>query len=203
MKILAIDGHPAEGGFAGAMLKRYGDAAAQGGADVTRIALRDVAFDPILHHGYHQRQDWEPDLRAVVEALVACDHFVIGFPMWWGSQPALVKGFFDRVLLPSVAFKYRENGQSWDRLLAGRSADAIITADTPRLFLDLMYGAPIVKQTRRQVFDFCGFKPVRIRYVAPIRKQKPEQFNTWLGQAARMGATIKPSSKPKTMPDLS
>lgn len=183
MKIVALDGHPGHNAFSSSLLNSYCDGITRSDAELIRFNLRDMDFDPVLHEGYNERQDWEPDLEAAINAILECDHFVLSFPMWWGSQPAILKGFFDRAFLPGVAFKYQENSPLWDRLMAGKSADVIITADTPKPFLHLMYGAPILKQIRKQVLDFSGFKPVRVRYFAPIRKQTDKKLTQWLGAA--------------------
>ncbi len=190
MKITAIDGHPGTDRFVTALMERYLNAASEAGAEVTRYTLRDMKFDPILHEGYKARQDWEPELAAAAKSIQEADHLLLGFPMWWGSQPALLKGFFDRVFLPGYAFKYHENDPMWDRLLKGRSADVFITSDTPEIYLRLFYGAPIFRQMKGQVLGFSGFKPIRQYYFAPIRKQKPQNFERWLNKAERLGRKI-------------
>jgi NAD(P)H dehydrogenase (quinone) len=188
MHVLALDGHPAVGSYCSELLSRYCAGAERAGARVTRFALRDVAFDPILHEGYRRRQVWEPELRLVAEALQDCHHFVVAFPLWWGGQPALLKGFFDRVLLPGVAFAYHEDNPFWDRLLSGRSAEVLISGDTPKLYLRVMYGAPVLRQMSGQVLGFCGFRPVRQHYFAPIRNQREAKLLRWLERAERLGA---------------
>lgn len=193
MKVFAVDGHPHTEGLAQSLLGAY--LGALSGAEVTRIALRDLAFDPILHGGYKVHQPLEPDLERAAEALKAADHFVIAFPMWWGGQPALVKGFFDRLLLPGFAFKYRPNSSLWDGLLAGKSADALITGDTPRVFLRFAYGDPIVRQMRSQVLGFCGFRPVRVAYFAPVRRQGERRLAGYVKKATRLGASV-PGRRP-------
>ena len=50
----------------------------------------------------------------------------------WGTMPALLKGFLDRVLLPGFAFRHAENARGYEGLLGGRSAHLITTMDTPR-----------------------------------------------------------------------
>ena len=191
MKLLALDGHPGQNGTSTKLLARYCDGARNAGWQIERIALRDMTFDPILHEGYRERQDWEPDIESAMEAIQSCNHLVLAFPMWWGSQPALLKGFFDRAFLPGVAFKYHENDPFWDRLLAGRSADVIITADTPRLFLRWSYGEPIIRQIKRQVLRFCGFKPVRVYYFAPVRKQNEHTLEKWNQKVDQIGSSLK------------
>lgn len=91
MRVLVIDGHPDEGRLLTALLDRYA-AALPAEAEVERIAVRDLAFEPNLRRGYAAVQEWEPDLIKFAQALDAADHVVIGFPMWWGAEPAAGKG---------------------------------------------------------------------------------------------------------------
>ena len=190
MKITAIDGHPGTDRLVTALMDRYLTAAVKAGAEVTKLNLRDMEFDPILHDGYKKRQDWEPDIVKAAQSIQDCDHLLLGFPLWWGAQPALLKGFFDRVFLPGYAFKYHKNDPMWDRLLKGRSADVFITGDTPEFFLRLSYGAPIFRQMKGQILGFSGFKPVKQYYFAPIRKKQPQDFEKWLKKAEALGAKI-------------
>lgn len=190
MKITAIDGHPGTDRLVTALMDRYLNAAADAGAEIERFTLRDMKFDPILHEGYKKRQDWEPDLEKAAKSIQDSDHLLLGFPLWWGGQPALLKGFLDRVFLPGYAFKYHKDDPMWDRLLEGRSANVLITADTPELFLRLSYGAPVLKQTKGQILGFSGFKPVKQYYFAPIRKKRPENFEKWFRVAELRGRKI-------------
>lgn len=136
----------------------------------TRIAVRDLAFDPNLRAGYSADQPWEPDLQDLAAALDACDHLVVAFPLWWGAEPAQLKGLLDRLLLPGWAFRYHKGDPMWDRLLAGRSADLIVTMDTPPWYLRLAYGDAVIKRWSRQVLGFVGFKPVRVFRFGPTRR---------------------------------
>lgn len=194
MRILLIDGHPDTGRLSAHLLNHYA-ANCPEGATIDRIAIRDIAFDPILKKGYAVRQNWEPALVEVARLIDACDHVVFAFPMWWGAEPALLKGFLDRILVPHFAFRYRDKGALWDRLLGGRSADALITMDTPSLFMRFAYHNSIVHRWKGQVFDFCGFKPCRVEIFTPVRKGKAEvQMPKWLGRVAKLARSI-PSAR--------
>lgn len=103
------------------------------------LALRDLRFDPILHLGYHGQQPLEPDLHEAQEAIAAARRPVVVTPIWWGSMPALLKGFFDRVLERGWAFRYLPNGMP-EGLLAGRSARVIMTTDSPGYYLRFVQG---------------------------------------------------------------
>lgn len=43
-------------------------------------------------------------VQEAVEDLRWCDSLVLVYPTWWSGMPAVLKGFFDRVFLPNVAF---------------------------------------------------------------------------------------------------
>lgn len=106
LRVLILDGHPDEQRLVSSLLDHYA-ASLEPDATVQRIAVRDLAFDPNLRRGYGTDQAWEPDLEQVGAALDACDHLVVGFPLWWGGEPMLLKGLLDRILLPGFAFRYR------------------------------------------------------------------------------------------------
>lgn len=108
MKVLLIDAHPDTGRYSSHLLAVYASALPQD-CSATIVALRDLTFNPNLAHGYRKRTEWEPDLHRLAEALDACDHLVIAFPMWWGAEPATLKGLLDRLFLPGFTFAYHDH----------------------------------------------------------------------------------------------
>lgn len=185
MQVLVLDGHPDTGRLVTHLLDRY--QAALDGVPVNRVALRDLVFASNLHRGYAEDQPLEPDLARLADLLAACDHLVIAFPLWWGGEPALVKGLIDRLLLPGFAFRYHRDDPFWDRLLVGRSADLIVTMDTPPWYLRLVYGDPVGRRWRRQILGFCGFHPVRILRLGPTRQGgTPRRLALWEERIAKL-----------------
>jgi putative NADPH-quinone reductase len=49
-------------------------------------------------------------VREYHKALQETDHLVFMFPLWFYDEPAILKGFFDRVCLPNFAYAYTANG---------------------------------------------------------------------------------------------
>ncbi|PZU48596.1 MAG: flavodoxin family protein [Sphingomonas sp.] len=203
MDVLLIDGHPAAGRLVGHLLDVYA-AALPPDTRITRIAVRDLQFDPVLRHGYAQRTAWEPDLHRIAEALVAADHVVIAFPMWWGAEPAELNGLLSRLLLPGFAFAYHDRDLWWDRLLIGRSADLIVTMDTPPLWLWLAFGNPVIRRWRHQILGFVGLKPLRMFPFGPVKQGGADRnLGKWearLAKAARSAVRLRRSAK--AMPPL-
>lgn len=185
MKIYLILGHPDQESFNGQLATACEHAARAKGHEVRRHNLGDLTFDPVLHHGYKHIQQLEPDLVQAKENISWCDHLMIIYPMWWGSLPALLKGFFDRVLHPGFAFRYHDKGPFWDKLLKGRSAYIICTSDAPALWLWWQYRNSDLHTIREATLAFCGFKPVTFRRIGMMRNLTSQQREQKLQQAVK------------------
>lgn len=187
-RILVILGHPAADSFCAALADAYAGAARDAGATVEMIRLGELAFDPILRAGYRGRQALEPDLEAARASILSADHVAFVYPIWWGSVPALLKGFLDRTFLPGFAFAYRSARQPLpDKLLKGRSGRLIVTLDTPGWFNWLVYGAPGHRMMTQTVLKFCGIAPVRRLALAPLRNSTPEARARFLDKTRAAG----------------
>ena len=180
MKVVVILGHPDENSFCAKIAETYVSSSQAAGNNVRLFHLEKIQFDLTLHHGYKERQELEPGLVEIQNSITWAEHLVFVYPTWWGTMPALMKGFFDRVFLPGFAFKYRKNSQFWDRLLAGRSGHVIATMDTPTWYYRWVYGRPGHNQIKHTILEFCGVKPVKITYFGPVRFASEEKIEKWL-----------------------
>ncbi|HEY5704100.1 MAG TPA: NAD(P)H-dependent oxidoreductase [Terrimicrobiaceae bacterium] len=178
--IVVILGHPDAASYCGALADAYSESARQAGHSVKAFKLGDIEFDPHLRHGYNKRQELESGLLKVRDAISWSNHLVFVYPIWWGSMPALLKGFFDRLFLPGFAFRYRENSMLWDKLLTGRSAHAITTMDTPLWYYRFVYKMPGHNQIRKTILEFCGIKPVKVTSFGPIKGASASRKERWL-----------------------
>ena len=185
-KILVLCGHPNGASFCAALAERYARSAEAAGHDVRSVAISDVPVDFKAPNYRHEGTDTDWVL-AMQEQLAWCEHLVLVTPMWWGGVPAALKALLDRVLTPGFAFRYHAGGLGWDKLLEGRSARLIITADTPWFYFRWFLGRPLVNQLRKQVFGFCGFSPVRVTFFAPIKTSSKDKRNRWLDQIEGLG----------------
>lgn len=189
-KILIILGHPDKTSFNAALAASYTDGAVVAGAEVREIFLGELAFDPILRSGYKEKQALEPDLIAAQESIKWADHLVWVYPIWWGTMPALLKGFLDRTLLPGFAFKYRENSRWWDKYLTGKSGRMIVTLDAPVLYDWLIYGAGGRKTMKKAVLEFCGVKPVRVTAFGQVKFSDDVKRQKWLSKVNELGRQL-------------
>ena len=186
-KILIINGHPDNESFNFALANAYKSGALASGAEVKEIIVRELNFDLNLAHGYRKRTDLEPDLIDAQEKIKWAEHLVWIYPVWWGSLPAILKGFIDRTFLPGFAFQKRENSVWWDKLLSNKTARIISTLDQPAWYYWLIYRQPSNNAMKKLTLEFCGIKPVKVTTIGPIRLSKDEFRKSWLKKIEELG----------------
>jgi len=187
--ILVILGHPDTDSFCGSLSKAYIDSAKKHGSEVRQLHLGELKFDPILWTGYNKIQELEPDLVNAQELIQWSNHIVFVYPNWWGAMPALMKGFFDRVFLPGFAFKYRGSSLP-DKLLSGRTAQLMVTMDTPPWFYRWIYRMPGHNEMKRSILEFCGIKVVKISEFGPVKGSNQKQREKWIAIAKDLGSKV-------------
>ncbi len=190
-KIAIINGHPNQDSFNVGVVEAYRLGAVETGAEVKEIVISNLNFNPNLQFGYQKRMELEPDLMKAWEIIRWADHLVWVHPVWWGGFPALMKGFIDRLFLPGMSYKYRENSVLCDKLLKGKTARIITTLDQPGWYYRLFFGRPSVNQLRKSILEYCGVKPVKVTYIGIIRNSKDEQRHQWLNKAKELGKKLK------------
>lgn len=189
MKVLIILGHPRKSSFCSALAVAYGKGAHQAGMEVRHLNVADLVFDPDVHTHSPREQHQEPDVQRAQELLQWADHWVFVFPNWWGSMPARLKGFLDRVLVPGFAFHEREGG-GYEGLLHEKSAHLLLTMDTPPWVYRLILKQPGVQALKAATLKFCGVSPVRVSLFGVVKGASPEQCQKWLQEAEYEGAKL-------------
>ena len=190
-KILIINGHPDKESFNFGISDAYKKGAQESGAEVKEIIIRELNFNPNLEFGYRKRMTLEPDLIDAQEKITWSEHIVIVYPVWWGSFPAMMKGFFDRTFLAPFSYKKRENSLWWDKMLKGRSARVICTLDQPAWSYWLMFGQPSHNSIKKSILNFTGIDPVKITSIGPLKDSKKEWRNQWISKVEKMGKKLR------------
>lgn len=189
--ILIINAHPDRESFGAALAASYTAGALESGVEVEQVNLIDLNFNPILLYGYRVPMPLEDDLVAVQEKIKKADHLVLVYPTWWGTAPALLKGFFDRILLPGFAFKYHKGSMLPEQLLKGKSARLIVTMNTPPLLYKLIYKDRGIKLVKDMTLGFCGIKPIKVTKLGPIKDSNDSKRAEWLEQIKALGRALK------------
>lgn len=184
-KVFILVGHPDKESFNLKLAESYAEGAKERGDEVRLTSLAQLNFDPILHQGYRVIQELEPDLKKLQEDIRWCDHFVVFYPSWWSTMPALLKGVFDRIWLPGFAFHFHDHGMWWDGLLKGRTARVFVTSDAHPILARLIFG-DTTNEIRKGILWFAGFK-VRVKKIGPLKNLSDKKKANWLLTLRHLG----------------
>lgn len=123
MNVLLVHAHPEPKSFCSAMRWAAAEELRSLGHEVRVSDLYADGFNPVasaadfgerkdpdyLVYALEQRHGYEagtiaPDILAELAKLLWCDLLILNFPVYWCAPPAVMKGWFDRVLLSGVVY---------------------------------------------------------------------------------------------------
>jgi putative NADPH-quinone reductase len=114
MRVFVLFAHPLETSFLARLRKRVVEALRGAGREVDDCDLYAENFNPVMSREtflhYLDAPANRAQARAYIDRLLAADALVLISPVWHDGFPAILKGFFDCVFLPGVAFTM-ENGR--------------------------------------------------------------------------------------------
>lgn len=100
-KHAVIVAHPEPDSFALSVAKTYVDAVEARGQIAVLRDLYRLNFDPVLKANERLPAGPftpAPDVAAELEAIQGSEVFVLVYPLWFGTPPAILKGYIERVL---------------------------------------------------------------------------------------------------------
>ncbi|KQV10505.1 NAD(P)H dehydrogenase [Rhizobium sp. Root1203] len=170
MRILIVLAHPLEDSFAAAVATTARLALEAKGHSVDLLDLYREDFDPRLSRaersGYFDVAYDLSGVSDIVGRLQAADGLIFVFPQWWFNFPAILKGFFDRVLAPGVAFTHDlAGGRIVPRLTNVKLLWALTTTGSPWWLVHLYMGNPVRRLLKRGISNFCA-KGVNFRMLS-------------------------------------
>lgn len=181
---LLLLGHPVEDSFNASLAQAYVSGFEAASGSISTLVLSQLTFDPVLRG---QGQRLEPDLLRARQLIEAAEHLVWVLPDYWGSTPAVVRGFIDRVFLPGWA--YRHEGRALPKgLLAGRSSRVILTMDSPWFWYWLAHRGSIHAAMGTATLSYVGIAPVRYTTLYSVRKMSGETRRAWQGRVTQLAA---------------
>lgn len=145
MRVLYIYCHPLPESFHAGIRAEALAGLQRAGHEVDLLDLYAEGFDPVLsaegRRNYHNVERNRDGLENYVERLQRCDAVVLQFPTWCFGMPAMLKGYFDRVLLPGVSIDLSDPGNVKPLLGNIKKIAGISTYGRPR-WMALYMGDP-------------------------------------------------------------
>lgn len=189
-RILIVLAHPQAKSYCGALAQAYAEGAKAAGAELRQLNLAEISFNPVGSGSLDKPLELEPVLKQAQDDIRWAEHLVFVYPILWGTIPALLKGFIERVFAPGFAVNWHKDSPLWDKLLKGKSARLIVTLNTPPLLYRLLFRRAGHITMKRSILQFCGISPVRISDIGPMRSATQARRERWLAQARALGTRL-------------
>jgi NAD(P)H dehydrogenase (quinone) len=159
--VLIIYCHPNGKSFASKVHVTVRKALLNKGHIVTDLDLYAEAFKPVMSREERIEYDDPARYHELVEKYAAqlaeAEAIVAIYPTWWYGLPAMLKGYFDRVWAPGIAFDIGADGKfETDRLAHIKKLGVVTTYGSPWWLIRLYMGDPEKKLWSRAIRKLCG-----------------------------------------------
>ncbi len=136
MRVLVVYCHPVETSFHAALHREVLENLRAAGHEVDDCDLYAEGFNPVLSReerlGYHDVPGNRLPLQPYIDRLQWAEAIVFCFPTWCFGLPAMLKGYFDRLFMPGVAFDISDPAKVKPMLTHIRRISAVVTYGRPR-----------------------------------------------------------------------
>jgi len=148
VKVLVVLAHPSQESFVSFLCSEVVAELSSGGHEIRHHDLWAENFNPVftpyerLNHvgDVAEKLNELPELRQHIEDLQWCDALVLVYPTWWSGQPAILKGWFDRVLMNGVAWVLPEGAARIRPLLTNVKRLVVVTTHGSSKFVNALEG---------------------------------------------------------------
>ncbi|MDP2829377.1 MAG: NAD(P)H-dependent oxidoreductase [Sulfuricellaceae bacterium] len=154
MKVLIVTAHPRQDSFTQALAERFAQGIAAAGHEAEIANLYHEGFNPVV--SIQEMDDWNaqhisPTIQAEQARLQSRDGLVLAYPVWWGTPPAMLTGWMQRVF--TLGFAFAHNGGRTEGRLKIPAQLLVNVGSKQREDIDLatLYLEPILG-----VLRYCG-----------------------------------------------
>jgi NAD(P)H dehydrogenase (quinone) len=163
MNILVVTAHPLKNSLCGLFSETVTSSLGNMGHVVQLEDLYQNQFDPVLsideRISYYKEGYDSSKVSPEVEKLVNSDALVLIFPTWWFGFPAILKGWFDRVWAPGVAYDHADDyGPIKPKLINLKKTFVVTTLGAPWWVDYFILKRPIKRTLRFALLGACAKK---------------------------------------------
>ena len=178
MKTLVVYCHPTADSFAMAARDAAVAGLRAGGHDVRSTDLYREGFNPVLSQSEHAAHlatgRIEADISKHVDDLRWCQQLVLVYPTWWSGQPAMLKGWIDRVLVRGIAWDLPSGGNRISGLLHNVCRITVVTSHGSTKLINALEGEAGKRTVTRSLRGLCGLR-CRTRWIALYNIDRAEE----------------------------
>ena len=187
MNVLVVTSHPLAQSLCARLTGRVVQRLEEAGHAVTLEDLYAQQFQPALTA--RERETYYADpyectgVGEQVERLLSAEAVVLLFPTWWFGFPAILKGWFDRVWGPGIAYDHAEDfGPIRPRLHQLKVMMAITTLGAPRWVDRWVLRQPVKRVLKAGLLGACApnsrFHYLALHQCERLTEEKIARFET-------------------------
>ncbi|WP_255298383.1 NAD(P)H-dependent oxidoreductase [Brevibacillus dissolubilis] len=193
MRANIVFAHPGQESFNHEILAQVQKSCDKAGIKYVIRDLYQMKFSPVLSN-----EDLTSIEAGQIPAMIEeeqsitadADLLVMIYPIWWWSQPAILKGWIDRVFLDKFAFEYTSNGPVG--LFKNKQAVVFTTTrESEAEMKEKGYDQVIKTQIVDGVLEFSGFENVVFRNFAEVPYVSDEQRMDYLDQVDQIITSVR------------
>ncbi|MBO6893675.1 MAG: NAD(P)H-dependent oxidoreductase [Roseibium sp.] len=159
MRILVVYSHPCEESFNAAICKTVVDTLTAAGHEVRLTDLYAEGFDPVLSTEERRAYLLPGKDNAPIADHIAdikwCQAMIFVYPTWWYGQPAMLKGWLERVWVPYGTFDLPTQDHGLQSRMQHISHIGIVTTCGAPWWLNKLVGEPGRKTLLRGIKHLC------------------------------------------------
>jgi putative NADPH-quinone reductase len=179
MKCLIVTTHPLKDSLCTALTQYVVNVLTNAECELTVEDLYEDKFEPALtakeRLSYYGENYDSSDVTAHVERLREAEALVLIFPTWWFGFPAMLKGWFDRVWGPGIAYDHASDfGPIKPRLDNLRKVLVITTLGAPWWVDRLIMRQPLKRTIKFALLGACA-KNSRLKYLSLYNSEKLDE----------------------------
>lgn len=160
MKCLVVIAHPLSDSLCNSLASKAMEQLTKNGHEIVEENLYASEFKPALtadeRRSYYGAFDTS-DMEGSVARLLDADVLVLVFPTWWFGFPAILKGWFDRVWAPGIAFENADDlGAIKPKLNKLQNVLVITTLGSPWWVDRLVMFQPVKRIVKLALLGACA-----------------------------------------------
>jgi NAD(P)H dehydrogenase (quinone) len=185
MRCLVVKAHPLSESLCSLVTRRVVELLQTAGHEVTLEDLYAEKFDAVMtpeeRASYYEKPYSSQSFDAQIERLLSAEAIVLVFPTWWFSFPAILKGWFDRVWGPGLAYDHATDyGPIKPRLHGLREMLAITSLGAPKWVDWIIMRQPVKKVLKTAIVGTCApgcrFRMVSVYKSESLTKAQVDEF---------------------------
>jgi putative NADPH-quinone reductase len=194
MNVLVVHCHPVADSFVASARDRVLRTLPRAGHVVRVTDLYAEGFDPCFD-AHDRRTHLEPGTAPALERhagdLRWCDALVLVYPTWWSGQPAMLKGWIDRVWANGVAWTLPTGSNRVRASLQNVRRIVVVTTHGSSKLVNAVQGEGGKRVVTRALRSLCS-RRCRTTWVAMygVDTSTPDERSTFLDRVERRLAKL-------------